>query len=157
MSHERTSVKATAIHRMVERCRAHDYAPKVARLPSGWLVLGERQAFPGQCMLLPDPVVDHLNALAGAERAQFLADMALAGDVILECTGALRINYAVFGNVEPALHAHIIPRRRTELAERHGAHPWATDWTRAAPYSTVQHGELQSRIAARLAAAMIGG
>ena len=33
------------------------------RLPSGWVVMGERQVFPGYCLLLPDPVVDHLNAL----------------------------------------------------------------------------------------------
>jgi diadenosine tetraphosphate (Ap4A) HIT family hydrolase len=144
----------TAIHRLIERCRAHDCAPKIARLPSGWLILGERQAFPGQCMLLPDPVADHLNALSGARRTQFLADMALAGDAILECTGALRINYAMFGNTEPALHAHIIPRQESEPPELRGAHPWAVDWSRAPPYSPAEHGELQSRIAAYLAAAV---
>jgi diadenosine tetraphosphate (Ap4A) HIT family hydrolase len=142
---------------MVERCRLRDHPAAVARLPSGWLVLGERQAFPGQCMLLPDPVVSHLNALGCTERAQFLADMALAGDAILECTGALRINYAVFGNVEPALHAHIIPRRRSEPAARLSAHPWSVDWTSAAPYSPEEHGELQGRIAAYLMAALVGG
>ena len=26
----------------------------------------------------------------------------------------MRINYAIFGNVEPALHAHVIPRYRNE-------------------------------------------
>jgi diadenosine tetraphosphate (Ap4A) HIT family hydrolase len=149
------TIEPTAIHRLVERCRARDYAPKVARLPSGWLVLGEHQAFAGQCMLLPDPVVSDLNALAGPARAQFLADMALAGDAILECAGALRINYAVFGNMEPALHAHIIPRRSTEPAEQRGTHPWGTDWIHAPPYSPAEHGELQSRIAAHLAAAMV--
>jgi diadenosine tetraphosphate (Ap4A) HIT family hydrolase len=147
----------TAIHRLVERCRLRNHAAAVARLPSGWLVLGAHQAFPGQCMLLPDPVVNHLNVLAGAERAQFLADMALAGDAILECTGALRINYAVFGNTEPALHAHIVPRQESEPPERLSAHPWAIDWMRAPPYSPAEHGALQSRIAAYLAAAMTQG
>jgi diadenosine tetraphosphate (Ap4A) HIT family hydrolase len=152
-----TSTNLTAIHRLVERCRLHDHDAAVARLPSGWLVLNERQAFAGQCMLLPDPVMDHLNALSGTERTQFLADMALAGEAILECTSALRINYAMFGNAEPALHAHIIPRRESEPAEELRQHPWAIDWTRAPAYSTAEHGEIKRRIAAYLAAAMIEG
>jgi len=28
----------------------------ISRLPSGWAVMGERQVFPGYCLLLPDPV-----------------------------------------------------------------------------------------------------
>jgi diadenosine tetraphosphate (Ap4A) HIT family hydrolase len=101
----------TAIHRIVERCRSGDYPAAVAKLPSGWVIMGECQVLAGYCLLLPDPVVDHLNALSGAARARFLADMALTGDAVLACTGAMRVNYAVFGNVEPALHAHVFPRR----------------------------------------------
>ena len=32
----------------------------------------------------------------------------------MRTTSPVRINYAIFGNVEPALHAHVIPRYRTE-------------------------------------------
>ena len=39
--------------------------------------------------------------------------MARLGHAVLEVTGALRINYAMFGNVEPALHAHVFPRYAT--------------------------------------------
>ena len=60
---------------MVERCAAGSYAPAVTRLASGWVVMGERQVLPGYCLLLPDPVVAHLNALGAGERNQFLADM----------------------------------------------------------------------------------
>jgi diadenosine tetraphosphate (Ap4A) HIT family hydrolase len=137
----------TAIHRMVERCRAGAYPATVARLRSGWLVMGERQPFEGYCVLLPDPVVAHLNVLEHAERAQFLADMALAGDAVLACTGALRINYALFGNAEPALHAHVIPRRISEPADIRGTHPWALDWNSTPVYSKEAHGTLRERIA----------
>jgi diadenosine tetraphosphate (Ap4A) HIT family hydrolase len=95
---------------MVERCRAADYPAVVARMPSGWAVMGERQVFAGYCLLLPDPVVPHLNALTGSAREQFLSDMARLGDAVLAATSGLRINYALFGNVEPALHAHVFPR-----------------------------------------------
>jgi diadenosine tetraphosphate (Ap4A) HIT family hydrolase len=140
---------------MVERCRAYDLETAVARVPSGWVVMGERQAFPGQCMLLPEPVVDHLNVLGDAERTQFLADMALLGDALIACTGALRVNYAVFGNLEPALHAHVIPRKADEPAKLRTAHPWAVDWGLAPAYSEREHGELKRRLGAYLVEAII--
>jgi diadenosine tetraphosphate (Ap4A) HIT family hydrolase len=142
---------ATAIHRMVERCRAHDHPAMVAKLRSGWVIMGERQVLAGYCLLLPDPVVDHLNVLTGPARVQFLADMALTGDAVLACTGALRVNYAVFGNLEPALHAHVFPRRADEPAATRSAQPWALDWNAAPAYSEDAHGELRDRIGAYLA------
>jgi diadenosine tetraphosphate (Ap4A) HIT family hydrolase len=140
-------VSTTAIHRIVERCRAGGYPALVTKLPSSWVVMGDRQAFAGYCLLLPDPVVDHLNLLVASARAQFLTDMAMTGDAVLECTGAVRINYAMFGNAEPALHAHVIPRRADEPETIRTKHPWALDWNTAPEYSRVQHGELKRRIA----------
>jgi diadenosine tetraphosphate (Ap4A) HIT family hydrolase len=140
----------TAIHRLVERCRAGDYPARVAKLPSGWVVMGERQVFAGYCLLLPDPVVAHLNVLQRLERAQFLADMARLGDAVLAATGAVRINYALFGNAEPALHAHVFPRRADEAPGIRSAQPWALDWQAAPQFSTALHGELQGRIASHL-------
>ena len=117
---------------------------------SGWAVMGERQIFSGYCLLLPDPVVDHLNALEAHTRAQFLADMALIGDVLMAVTGAVRINYAIFGNVEPALHAHVFPRGAAEPEATRSAQPWAFDWTLAPAYSEAAHGELRRRIGAHI-------
>jgi len=140
----------TAIHGMVDRCRAADYPAVVARLRSGWVVMGERQVLSGYCLLLPDPVVPHLNALSAESRGEFLADMALVGDALLAVTAALRINYAIFGNVEPALHAHIFPRRPEEPEATRTAQPWALDWSAAPSYSEAVHGELKRRLAAAL-------
>lgn len=138
----------TAIHRMVERCRAADYPAAVAKLRSGWVVMGERQVLAGYCLLLPDPVVPHLNALPSELRGQFLSDMAMVGDALLAATQALRINYAIYGNVDPALHAHVFPRRATEPQATRTAQPWALDWNAAPIYSEALHGELKGRIAA---------
>ena len=135
---------------MVERCHAGDAPALVARLPSGWVVMGDRQVFPGYCLLLADPVADHLNALTFAHRAQFLSDMALIGDAVLAITGAIRVNYAIFGNVEPALHAHVFPRLASEPETTRMAQPWAVDWNLAPTYSNSLHGELRRRIAAYL-------
>jgi diadenosine tetraphosphate (Ap4A) HIT family hydrolase len=140
----------TAIHLMVERCRRDDYPARVARLPAGWVVMGERQVFAGYCLLLSDPVVAHLNVLEELERTQFLADMARVGDAVLAATGAVRINYALFGNAEPALHAHVFPRQADEAPGVRTAQPWALDWQAAPQFSPALHGELQGRIASYL-------
>ena len=122
---------STAIHRRVAALRAGRDPTCIARLPSGWAVLGEQQFLRGYALLLPDPVVGHLNELAGQARLDFLADMARLGDALLAATQALRINYAMFGNLEPALHAHLVPRYTWEQAPLATAHPWAFDWAAA--------------------------
>jgi diadenosine tetraphosphate (Ap4A) HIT family hydrolase len=136
---------------MVERCCAGRYAPAVTKLASGWVVMGERQVLPGYCLLLPDPVVPHLNALGAPARSQFLADMSRVGDALLAVTGALRINYAIFGNVEPALHAHMFPRLADEPDAIRTAQPWALDWQSAPSFNEQQHAAFKSRLLRELA------
>lgn len=143
----------TAIHRRVAACRAGLEPTLVARLASGWAVLGDPQVLAGYCLLLPDPVVPHLNAMASSARQAFLADMARLGDAVLGVTGAVRINYAMFGNLEPALHAHVFPRYRDELAGLATAHAWSYDWSAAPRFDGERHGELLQRLRAALAAA----
>ncbi|MBX3702872.1 MAG: hypothetical protein KF822_03790 [Steroidobacteraceae bacterium] len=140
----------TAIHRRVDALRAGADPTFVARLASGWAVLGERQVLPGYCLLLPDPVVPALNALAGSDRAAFLADMAALGDAVLAVTHALRINYAILGNQDPALHAHVIPRYADEPAPHVTAHPWSYDWSRAPAFDAEAHRELRDALHAAL-------
>lgn len=140
----------TPIHRRVDALRAGEDPTFVARLASGWAVLGERQVLPGYSLLLPDPVVPTLNALAGADRVAFLADMAALGDAVLAVTHAVRINYAIFGNQDPALHAHVIPRYHDEPAPFVTAQPWAYDWDRAPAFDREEHRELRDRIHAAL-------
>jgi diadenosine tetraphosphate (Ap4A) HIT family hydrolase len=142
---------ATAIHRRVVALRAGADPTLVARLASGWAVFNERQFLKGCALLLPDPVVPDLNALAAAARAQFLADMAALGDALLASTGALRINYALFGNLEPALHAHVVPRYADEPPALRTAHPWAYDWAAAPAFDAAQMAPLAAVLVERLA------
>jgi diadenosine tetraphosphate (Ap4A) HIT family hydrolase len=136
----------TLIHTLVDRCNAGNLAAAVVKLPAGWVIMGERQVLTGYCLLLPDPVVPDLNALDSAGRSRFLLDMALVGDALLEVTAALRINYAIYGNVEPALHAHIFPRGTQEPEATRTAQPWALDWSSAPLYSESVHGGLKTRL-----------
>lgn len=98
----------------LEACRNGAEPRLIGRLPSGFLVLHEFQHWPGYCLLLADPLVARLNDLEGAARGQFLSDMAEVGDALLEVTGAVRINYSIYGNLDPFLHAHIVPRYADE-------------------------------------------
>ena len=79
----------------------------------------------GYCILLADPVVSSLNDLDRAQRAQYLSDMALVGDALIAVTGAFRINYAILGNSDPFLHAHIVPRYASEPEEYRHNVPWS--------------------------------
>ena len=103
----------------------------IAKMPSGWLVIGDVQPLGGYCLLLADPVVESLNVLTGLDRTAYLTDMARIGDALLGVTGAHRINYETLCNFEPSLHTHIIPRyakepdeKRRDLAFR--AYDWST-------------------------------
>ncbi|UBF26700.1 hypothetical protein K9N68_01470 [Kovacikia minuta CCNUW1] len=104
----------TLIHQRVEAARSGTNPAVICRVPSGWVVLGDTQFLRGYALLLPDPVVPDLNALNREQRATFLCDMAVLGDALLKITGAVRINYEILGNLEPALHAHVFPRYATE-------------------------------------------
>lgn len=139
----------TAIHKLVEAARAGD-ASVIARMPAGWAVMGQRQVLRGYCLLLPDPVVSDLNALASADRDRFLCDLGRLGEAVRRVTRATRINYAIFGNLEPALHAHVHPRFDDEPIELRTQNPWAYDWSQAPSFDPALHGELRNAIRAEL-------
>jgi diadenosine tetraphosphate (Ap4A) HIT family hydrolase len=109
----------------VDAARAGTNPALICRVTSGWVVLCDMQFLRGYCILLADPVVPSLNDLKNDQRAAFLCDMALVGDALMEVTGAYRINYAIAGNSDPYLHAHIIPRYTTEPESMRKGLPWS--------------------------------
>jgi diadenosine tetraphosphate (Ap4A) HIT family hydrolase len=145
----------TAIHALVAAARRGD--PRIiARCPSGWALFGERQFVHGYALLLPDPVVPGINSLSGRQRAQFLIDMTHLGDALLSVTGALRINYAIFGNLEPALHAHVVPRYADEPPALRTQHPWAYDWNAAPVFEAQAYANLKAALQVELARIDVG-
>ena len=143
----------TIIHRRVEDCRAGRDPQAVCRVTSGWVVLGDAQFVRGYCLLLPDPVVADLNELRDDRRVAFLREMSVVGDALLALTDAVRINYEILGNVDPALHAHVIPRYAYEPEALRTRPVWFYDWAAAprfdalrdAPLLTGLRGELERR------------
>src|SRR3954469_16675478 len=129
----------TAIHRRVNEARAGRDQSVLGRCASGWAVFGHQQFVQGYLLLLPDPVVPDLNSLTPENRSQFLLDMSRLGDALIRTTGAARINYAIYGTLEPALHAHVIPRYLNEAEALRTQQPWAYDWSKAPVFDTSTH------------------
>ncbi|HEV3179124.1 MAG TPA: hypothetical protein VGZ05_01535 [Steroidobacteraceae bacterium] len=146
MKNDAAAEPQTAIHTQVIAAREGRDPRVIARLFSGWAVFGERQFVRGYALLLPDPVVPDLNALGARERIAFLSDMSRLGDALLKVTGAVRINYAIFGNQDPALHAHVIPRYLDEPPGLRAAPPWAYDWNAAPPFERAACEELAGNL-----------
>ncbi|HEV7402825.1 MAG TPA: HIT domain-containing protein [Chthoniobacteraceae bacterium] len=134
----------------VAQARAGTNPLVIARMASGWAVMGEVQFLPGYCLLLADPVVGSVNELSPAARAQYFEDMARLGDALLEVTDAHRINYEILCNVVPELHAHLFPRYETEPEEQRLKPAWDYDWHSAVKFDEQAHGPLMQAIRAQL-------
>lgn len=148
-----------AISRRIARARSGDDPELLARMPSGFAILGKFQPEPirGCCMLLPHLVVASPNDLAPADRARFFGDLVLLGDAILEVTGAERINYLVLCNQVPELHGHCVPRFAREDAALRLQGPFEAYDFAAAPVADARgaerelHGALQAALRRLLA------
>jgi diadenosine tetraphosphate (Ap4A) HIT family hydrolase len=130
----------------------------IARMRSGFAVIGDTQHLPGYSLLLSDDSsVNHLTDLDWARRRTFLFDMSLLGEAVGKAcrgNGLRRINYEVLGNSIPILHAHVHPRYEWEPPDKVGGPVWRypkevrNDPTHA--YSDVTHGQLRAAISAEL-------
>jgi diadenosine tetraphosphate (Ap4A) HIT family hydrolase len=143
-------VAKTLIHERVELARQGKNNTVICRVPSGWAVIGDVQFLRGYSLLLADPVVESLDSLSLDRRLEFLRDMALLGETVLQVTKATRMNYEILGNSEQALHAHVFPRYATEPEERRTWPAWFYDWKTAKQFDPMGDRELQEAIRMRL-------
>ncbi len=142
-------MERTLVQQRVELARAKRNPTVICRVASGWVVMSDNQFLAGYSFLLPDPVVPTLNTMDKDAREQFLNDMVLVGDALLEVTDAYRINYEILGNTDPALHAHIIPRYMSEPEDYRKQPVWVykKDLFNARKFDPAKDGELMKLIA----------
>ncbi|MEK5058011.1 hypothetical protein BK126_06950 [Paenibacillus sp. FSL H7-0326] len=86
----------------------------ITKMKSGYAVIGLTQFLPGYCLLIRAPKVNELTDLEYGDRNDFLLDMSLLGDALKEVCKPMRINYSIYGNEAPFLHAHVFPRYEWE-------------------------------------------
>lgn len=137
--------------------------PKVmARMRTGFAVIGDTQHLPGYSLLLIDALdIDHPTDLPWSRRRDFFFDLSLLGEAVFAVTkdqGAWRINYEVLGNSWPHLHGHVHPRYEWEPSEKIGGPVWRyPKELRNAPehaYDDARHGELRASITIELTRVM---
>lgn len=122
---------ALAITARIDRIRRGEDPQLIARLASGFAILGNQQpeALPGCCMLLPftegEPTPAHLDEMSPPARTAFLADFALLGQAVRRATGCERVNYLILCNQVPEVHAHAIPRYAGEDPAKRLMDPFA--------------------------------
>ena len=130
----------------------------IAQMPSGWAVMCDSQVQLGWCILVADPTVSNLNDLDLAAQQNFLRDMALLGRALEDSVDCARMNYAIYGNADPFLHAHLIPRYASEPEEQRRQPIWRfvrLAWSEPErQFDPAKHGELQGKIRTRLLEAM---
>ena len=137
----------------------HGKNPMVmARMPSGFAVIGDTQHLPGYSVLLcEDESASHLSDLDWKRRKTFLFDLSLLGEAIknvCEADGLRRMNYEVLGNSVSILHGHVHPRYEWEPPERITGPVWRYPKEErndpAVAYNDTSHGALRTAITAEL-------
>ena len=122
----------------------------IKELKGGYAVFGDVQFLPGYCVLLPKKEVNSLNVLTLEEREQFLSDMSVLGDAIIQSCTPIRVNYDILGNTDNFLHAHVFPRYEWESEERKKMPVWLYDssnWhNKENSYNPIKHDEIRNSI-----------
>ena len=128
----------------------------VGRMPSGFVFLHDTQFLPGWCILFAAPPAGRLEDLPPERSQAFLADMATLGKAVSAVCRPRRVNYAIYGNTAPVLHAHVVPRYDWEPPDRITQPVWTypTAQWRDMPldHNPAAHAVLRDRIRAALLA-----
>ncbi|WP_414049982.1 HIT family protein [Macrococcus animalis] len=119
-------------------------------LKGSFVVFGDVQFLPGYCVLLPKREVRLLNDLTMDERRDYLMDMTIVGDAIMEACQPTRVNYEILGNQDHFLHAHLFPRYEWESEDVKYMPVWAYDksnWSNPEnAYQKDAHGDIRIKI-----------
>ena len=130
----------------------------MARMRSGFAVIGDTQHLPGYSLLIcDDPTVNHLTDLDHSRRTDFLSDLALIGEAVQSACAERdlrRVNHEVLGNSLDWLHGHVHARYEWEPPNRIELPVWCYPPSErddpAVAYSDATHGPLRSAITSEL-------
>lgn len=92
-----------------QECNFELYTPLV-EFKHSILGLYDDCRYPGRCILALKNCRTEFHTLSADLLVGFSREMQIAGRAIKTAGAAYRVNYAILGNAEPHIHAHIIPR-----------------------------------------------
>jgi diadenosine tetraphosphate (Ap4A) HIT family hydrolase len=122
----------------------------IAKMKSGFAVIGDTQFLPGYCLLIAYPKVDQLHDLPQEKREEYLSDMSLLGEAVQSVCNPRRVNYSILGNTDPFLHTHVFPRYdwEPEVAKRYPVWRYPNEkWTNDEyQYNDEKHRQLKEQL-----------
>ncbi len=125
----------------------HAILIRIRELEASTLYLFRDQTHRGRCVLAFRGHKTELFQLEDGERDAFARDLARAAKAIAEAFSPDKINYAVFGDLAPHLHVHIVPKYE-------GGEAWGRPFDLAPVNPKLlgkkAYGEIIARIAKRL-------
>jgi diadenosine tetraphosphate (Ap4A) HIT family hydrolase len=95
-----------------------DAVHRIAELQESTLYLHVDQFFPGWSVLVLRRHATELFDLEDDERARLMNDVSHVARALKLAFDARKVNYALFGNLVPHIHWHLIPRLATDPAPR---------------------------------------
>ena len=95
-----------------------DAADRVAEFPESVLYLHTDQFFPGWSVLVLRRHATELFELERDQRARLVDEVSNVAQALKLAFDARKVNYALFGNLVPHMHWHLIPRLGTDPAPR---------------------------------------
>jgi diadenosine tetraphosphate (Ap4A) HIT family hydrolase len=85
---------------------------QVCRLEVSTLYLFREQTYRGRCVIALDVHETELFQLDPAALQHFTRDVARAAAALRRAFGPDKINYAIYGDLAPHLHYHVVPKYR---------------------------------------------
>jgi diadenosine tetraphosphate (Ap4A) HIT family hydrolase len=93
-------------------------ADRIAEFSGSVLYLHTDQFFPGWSVLVLRRHATELFDLERDERTQLVDEVSVVARALKQAFDARKVNYALFGNLVPHMHWHLIPRLDTDPAPR---------------------------------------
>lgn len=83
---------------------------EVGKMKAGTLYLFRDQSHKGRCVLALNDHKKELYECEDQERSDYMADIAAASKAVKKLWGCTKINLGSFGDTNPHLHFHIVPK-----------------------------------------------
>jgi diadenosine tetraphosphate (Ap4A) HIT family hydrolase len=124
-----------------------DPADRISELRESILYLHTDQFFPGWSVLVLRRHATELYDLMRDERARVMDEVSDVARALKLAFDARKVNYALFGNVVPHMHWHLIPRLASDPAPREPVFAVSHEPVHA---SRIERADRISRIRSRL-------
>jgi len=95
-----------------------DVDNQIITLTESKVYLHEDQFFPGWTVLVFKRHATELFQLTDLERSQLMEEVSGVAAALAQVFSALKVNYALLGNLLPHIHWHVIPRLALDPAPR---------------------------------------